>query len=764
MCGARKQPLVLAFRAGAAHRHPACTHTSPTLRRYGACRWSVIATHLSSGRVGKQCRERWNNHLCPEVKKADWADAEDHAILCGVAEMGTRWCEIIKSPGLTGRTDNAIKNRFYSLQRRTKARFAAGAMAWASADGSPTGGNPMRRSNADALASQQRDRALRLAADLVAATDDASRDRLILSLASTLHAGDGGGDDDDDALSVHSSQWSSPDAACDDLADYDPPDAEEPLCYDADAIDARFARLFHPDSASPLGSPIGSALDQLSPDLARQVERSLGIGDSLRHAPGGLHAGPAASNAPLAAADEWLAGHKYPLDVADPVSTASSPGGPGPSSVETTEAPSPCRRGPLSPGHSAHASSTSTDSGISRQTRALASPSPASKRALDAATRATLAAAQANEATCRERVSKAGIDGRLAYRAAASTTTTTAITTTAIASATTAATTTAATATATTAIATATIPSATTTGSTTAATALAPLLVEAQPVGASQPQRQRSDSATVARGVPGPVGSFPSGMDSDFEAFRYNPAHGSSAGGRVAPWPEGENEACSVERVAPTRTKVSTSVAPLQLPLLAAASELEGRNEACSVERAAPTRTKVPSGIAPLQLPLLTASELAASPLERVSISFFTDLFMETPASPHSSHSAPWCSYAAIPTTISTTAIAASFAPTSVAPATVSAATIAPTLTPALASPSISTPIATPIAATFAAASRIAAMPSPATSILGTRELGKRGRTAAAASCPSPLAPGDCASRCLVGDKRQRADQPVIAT
>ena len=31
-------------------------------------KWSVIATHLP-GRIGKQCRERWFNHLDPNVKK-----------------------------------------------------------------------------------------------------------------------------------------------------------------------------------------------------------------------------------------------------------------------------------------------------------------------------------------------------------------------------------------------------------------------------------------------------------------------------------------------------------------------------------------------------------------------------------------------------------------------------------------------------------------------------------------------------------------------
>ena len=28
------------------------------VEKYGACRWSMIAMHVASGRVGKQCRER----------------------------------------------------------------------------------------------------------------------------------------------------------------------------------------------------------------------------------------------------------------------------------------------------------------------------------------------------------------------------------------------------------------------------------------------------------------------------------------------------------------------------------------------------------------------------------------------------------------------------------------------------------------------------------------------------------------------------------
>jgi len=37
------------------------------VERHGQQRWSLIATYLT-GRIGKQCRERWHNHLRPDIK------------------------------------------------------------------------------------------------------------------------------------------------------------------------------------------------------------------------------------------------------------------------------------------------------------------------------------------------------------------------------------------------------------------------------------------------------------------------------------------------------------------------------------------------------------------------------------------------------------------------------------------------------------------------------------------------------------------------
>ena len=47
---------------------------------HGAKKWSVIANCLP-GRIGKQCRERWHNHLNPDINKHPWSYEEDKIIL-----------------------------------------------------------------------------------------------------------------------------------------------------------------------------------------------------------------------------------------------------------------------------------------------------------------------------------------------------------------------------------------------------------------------------------------------------------------------------------------------------------------------------------------------------------------------------------------------------------------------------------------------------------------------------------------------------------
>jgi myb proto-oncogene protein len=61
----------------------------------GAKNWSLIASHLK-GRIGKQCRERWYNHLDPTIRKDPWTPDEDRIICEAHAKMGNKWAEIAK--------------------------------------------------------------------------------------------------------------------------------------------------------------------------------------------------------------------------------------------------------------------------------------------------------------------------------------------------------------------------------------------------------------------------------------------------------------------------------------------------------------------------------------------------------------------------------------------------------------------------------------------------------------------------------------------
>nr|QDL88435.1 transcription factor MYB3R-3-like isoform X5 [Cymbidium ensifolium] len=62
---------------------------------YGPTKWSVIAKSLP-GRIGKQCRERWHNHLNPEIRKDAWTTEEEIELLKAHIKHGNKWAEIAK--------------------------------------------------------------------------------------------------------------------------------------------------------------------------------------------------------------------------------------------------------------------------------------------------------------------------------------------------------------------------------------------------------------------------------------------------------------------------------------------------------------------------------------------------------------------------------------------------------------------------------------------------------------------------------------------
>ncbi|KAG5184578.1 Homeodomain-like protein [Tribonema minus] len=82
------------------------------VKQYGNKKWSHVATGLP-GRTGKQCRERWLNHLDIRVMKTSWTPEEDELLFDAQRELGNQWSKISRM--LPGRAENAVKNRFNSL-------------------------------------------------------------------------------------------------------------------------------------------------------------------------------------------------------------------------------------------------------------------------------------------------------------------------------------------------------------------------------------------------------------------------------------------------------------------------------------------------------------------------------------------------------------------------------------------------------------------------------------------------------------------------
>ncbi|XP_010527883.1 PREDICTED: uncharacterized protein LOC104805146 [Tarenaya hassleriana] len=91
------------------------------IKLHGTENWAIIASKFKD-KTTRQCRRRWYTYLNSDFKRGGWSPEED-VLLCEAQRVfGNRWTEIAKV--VSGRTDNAVKNRFTTLCKK-RAKYEA---------------------------------------------------------------------------------------------------------------------------------------------------------------------------------------------------------------------------------------------------------------------------------------------------------------------------------------------------------------------------------------------------------------------------------------------------------------------------------------------------------------------------------------------------------------------------------------------------------------------------------------------------------------
>ena len=86
----------------------------------GPCKWNKCSLFIN-GRNAKQCREHWYDFLDPNLTKGNWTLEEDLLIMIFYKKYNGSWKNII--PIFENRSENSIKNRFYSELRKIASQY-----------------------------------------------------------------------------------------------------------------------------------------------------------------------------------------------------------------------------------------------------------------------------------------------------------------------------------------------------------------------------------------------------------------------------------------------------------------------------------------------------------------------------------------------------------------------------------------------------------------------------------------------------------------
>lgn len=86
-------------------------------KKYGDGYWNLISSCLYR-KTAKQCKERYENYLNPNINKKVWTQEEDKLLMEKAKTLNLEWVKI--SPFFKEKTINQLKNRYELLSKQKK--------------------------------------------------------------------------------------------------------------------------------------------------------------------------------------------------------------------------------------------------------------------------------------------------------------------------------------------------------------------------------------------------------------------------------------------------------------------------------------------------------------------------------------------------------------------------------------------------------------------------------------------------------------------
>jgi GTPase Era involved in 16S rRNA processing len=84
------------------------------VNQFGARNWKLISEAIGT-RNPRQCGERWNNYVNPELRKDPFTPEEDEILQHKVVEFGLKWHKIAKF--FHKRSENSLRNRWTTISK-----------------------------------------------------------------------------------------------------------------------------------------------------------------------------------------------------------------------------------------------------------------------------------------------------------------------------------------------------------------------------------------------------------------------------------------------------------------------------------------------------------------------------------------------------------------------------------------------------------------------------------------------------------------------